>query len=123
MKSINAMSKKKEATAKKIIAAIKSEKGRLANAAKKAGLNYSTVWRYAQDFPSVKEAVEEAKETVKDFVESRLYERIKAGDTTAIIFFLKTQAKDRGYVERVEQQRVEPVTIQVVWDDPPEPPS
>lgn len=113
MKSKNVMSKKREATANKIIAAIKSEKGYLTLAAKKAGLSYVTVWRYAQDFLSVKEAVEEAKETVLDFVEGQLYKKIEDGDVASIIFYLKTKGKSRGYVERQEQQRMDKVTITV----------
>ena len=37
-----------------------------------------------------------------DVTEGRLYQEINAGNITAIIFFLKTQAKHRGYVERQE---------------------
>jgi hypothetical protein len=35
-----------------------------------------------------------------DYVESFLLDKMAAGDTTAIIFFLKCRAKSRGYVEK-----------------------
>ena len=34
--------------------------------------------------------------------ESKLYENVKKGDVTSIIFLLKTLGKSRGYVERQE---------------------
>ncbi len=37
-----------------------------------------------------------------DFAESALYQRIKEGDTTAIIFQLKSRGKKRGYGDKQE---------------------
>ena len=99
-KKIN--TKKREATAKKIITAISESSGLLTLAARKSGVSYQTVWRYTQDFPSVKQAVVEAKERMLDFTEGKLYEKIKEGDNVSIIFYLKTQGKKRGYLERQE---------------------
>ena len=98
----NGNSKKREQTALRIIDAIKESNGLLTLAAKKAGVGYTTIWRYTQDYPSVKQAVIEAKERMLDFAEGKLYENIKGGDNTAIIFYLKTQGKGRGYIERQE---------------------
>ena len=100
--SENGNPKKREQTAQRIIDAIRESNGLLTLAAKKAGIGYTTVWRYTQDYPSVKEAVTEAKEKMLDFTESKLYEKIKEGDNAAIIFYLKTQGKKRGYIERQE---------------------
>ena len=110
---------KKEQTALRIIAAVKESKGLLTLAAQKAGLDYSTVWRYTQKYPSVRKAVEESKEVMLDFAEGKLYQAISAGDNTAIIFFLKTKGKSRGYIERTEftgqgGAPLIPTTIQVV---------
>ena len=47
-----------------------------------------------------------------------MMEQIRKGNTAMIIFYLKTQAKGRGYVERIEQEhsgRIETVTVN--WDD------
>lgn len=85
-----------------IIAAIKSQQGLLSLAAKKVGVTYWTIWKYAQDFPEVKEAVKEAKEATLDFAEGRLLEMMRDGNIAAVIFYLKTQGKGRGYIERSE---------------------
>ncbi len=37
-----------------------------------------------------------------DFMESRLLKAIDKGNVTAIIFYLKTKGKDRGYIEPQE---------------------
>ena len=41
-----------------------------------------------------------ARESSVDLAESELMKAIRAGNMTAIIFFLKTQGRSRGYVER-----------------------
>ena len=53
------------------------------------------------DIPALITALTEARETMLDTAESVLYSKILAGDITALIFFLKTQGKSRGYIERV----------------------
>lgn len=46
--------------------------------------------------------VEDAREKMLDNVESALYQQALSGNTVAMIFFLKTQGKKRGWVERQE---------------------
>ena len=109
-------SKKKDQTAQKIIDALKESSGLLTQVAKKAGVSYTTVWRYTQEYPSVAEAVREAKEALLDFTEGKLYEQIKSGNLTAIIFYLKTQGKGRGYIERHEYTGEEGQPIKVIYE-------
>lgn len=97
---LNGLSKKREETAARIIKALKETNGLLTMAAAKSGIGYTTVKRYVAELPSVKEAAQDAKEAMLDFAENKLYRNIKGGDNTAIIFFLKTQGKARGYIER-----------------------
>jgi len=48
------------------------------------------------------EAIDNVKDFCIDHVESKLMDAIDEGDITAIIFYLKTIGKNRGYVERQE---------------------
>lgn len=98
----NVTSKKRGLTAKKIIAALKEDRGLLTMAARRAGVSYRTVNRYANEFPSVRQAVYDAKESMLDVAENELYKKIKNGNIVATLFFLKTKGKIRGYVERQE---------------------
>jgi len=109
-------SKKREETAMKIIEAAYNSNGLIIDIASKAHLNRNTVTIYMNEFPAVAEAVEDARERLYDTVESKLYERIEAGDLTAIIFFLKTRCKDRGYSEKLIEKPQE-MTINVVYED------
>ena len=65
-----------------------------------------------QKHPSIKEAVDGALENLKDIAEHELARNITQGNMTAIMFFLKTKAKDRGYVEKVEQEHTGEVKIE-----------
>jgi hypothetical protein len=50
--------------------------------------------------PKLTETVHEAVEEIKDLAETALIGNIRNGDTNAIKFYLKTKAKDRGYVRQ-----------------------
>lgn len=89
-------------TAEQMIEAIRKNNGILAAAARSLSCTRQTVQNYVNNYSTVKDAYREANETNIDFVESQLMKKIKSGDTTSIIFFLKTKAKHRGYVERIE---------------------
>ena len=47
-------------------------------------------------------AYEAECESMVDVAESKLFENIKDNDNTAIIYYLKTKGKHRGYIERSE---------------------
>jgi len=95
-------SKKREFTAQKIIESLHKSHGLLTLAAKNAGIGYRTVCRYVEEYPSVAQAVVDAKDEMLDFAEGKLFAQISKNNMTAIIFYLKTQGKARGYIERQE---------------------
>lgn len=67
-------------------------------------ISRNAVYKRIRTNPSLSESVNEALENLKDIAEHELARNITQGNMTAIMFFLKTKAKDRGYVEKVEQE-------------------
>jgi hypothetical protein len=68
------------------------------------GISRPTFYRWLEEDKKLREKVEEVEEALIDNVESKLLKKITDEDMTAIIFYLKTKGKNRGYVERVEQE-------------------
>lgn len=76
----------------------------------------------------LKQVCEEEDANLLDFAENKLFELIKTGDKTAILFYLKCKGKGRGYVERQEftgrdgaplqNGKMEPVDIKIKIVDP-----
>lgn len=71
-------------------------------AARNLGCNRRTIQRYAKRHETVREALEDARELMTDTAELALYKAIRDGEAWAVCFYLKTQGKQRGYVERSE---------------------
>ena len=77
--------------------------GLVTQSCKAANLSRAMYYRWLEQ-PLFKEAIEESKTSVKDFGEGELFKLMKAGNPAAVIFFNKTQNKDRGYIEKAEQE-------------------
>lgn len=85
-----------------VVDALHKGGGLLAGAAQILGCTRRTIEKYADRYPTVKDAMTEAQESITDLAESKLYAAIKSGEAWAICFYLKTRGKSRGYVERTE---------------------
>jgi predicted transcriptional regulator len=96
------MAKRKELTPQIIIDALQKANGLQAGAARQLGVTRQTISNHIKNDPIISEAYEAVNETTIDFVESKLMENIRNGNVVAQIFYLKTKAKHRGYVERQE---------------------
>lgn len=106
-------------TAEQVIDAIRRNNGLLAAAARDLGIDRVTVYRYVKRYPTIAQALEDARETNLDFAEGQLMKAVKAGNVTAIMFLLKTVGRSRGYVDRQEVTGADggPVTIKFVDTD------
>lgn len=104
---------------KKVIEQIDALSGNLTMVARSFQVCRPTMYKFIANHPKAKEALDSAREKMLDNVESALYNQALAGNTTAMIFFLKTQGKKRGYIERNEITGIngEGVTIKVTYDD------
>ncbi len=111
------MAKKNAYTATQVIEALEETRGYVSKAASKLGCTSRTIYYYRDRFVSVAEAWQGIREKRTDFVENKLQQQIDSGNITAIIFYLKTQAKDRGYVERQEVTGADggKVDINITW--------
>lgn len=85
-----------------MLQALSASLGIVSTAAKSVGIDRSTHYKWLDSDPEYKAAYESINEDAIDYVESKLYEQVDNKDTTAIIFYLKTKGKKRGYVERQE---------------------
>lgn len=103
-----------------IIDLFKSKMGNKTQIAEALNVSRYALYDWIKKDPKLKQEIEQQEEANIDFVESKLFEKIegiemvkindKSEETyytlppsdTAIIFFLKTRAKNRGYVERQE---------------------
>lgn len=83
----------------KMIEALKKSYGNVSSSADAIGINPGTHYLWMKEDPEYRAEVEAIKERAIDHVESKLMERIDEGDTTATLFYLKTQGRKRGYVE------------------------
>lgn len=89
-------------TAQQVIDALRTTKGMVSLAAKKLQCDPATVYRYIRTYPTVAAAVRSEREAMTDIAELALYKAIQGGVGWAVCFYLKTQGKERGYVERKE---------------------
>lgn len=89
---------------KAFLEAYKSTFGNVSQACQIVKMSRQTYYDWKESDKKFAEALNaiEPEEVFIDFAENALTQRIQKGDTTAIIFALKTKGKKRGYVEKQE---------------------
>lgn len=103
-----------------MLQALTSTLGNVTEAAEKIGIARKTHYEWLKDDPEYSAAVASLKNVALDFAESQLKKLMEgaerqalthdgevvtikdAPNTSAVIFYLKTQGKQRGYIERQE---------------------
>ena len=95
-------SNKIQHTKKALLESLEKSLGVVTTACKQVGIDRTTFYRYCKEDKEFKKQVDDLSNVAKDFVESQLFKQIQDGVPTSTIFYLKTKAKDRGYIERRE---------------------
>lgn len=85
-----------------IVEALNQSNGLISLAARRIGCDRMTIYNYRDRFPEVAQAITDQREQMTDVAELSLFNQVKNGEAWAVCFYLKTQGKNRGYVERQE---------------------
>lgn len=83
-----------------MISALEKSLGVVSTAAKIAGIDRHLHYDWLKEDHEYSAKVAELKNVALDFAESKLHSLIDSMNPTAVIFFLKTQGKQRGYIEQ-----------------------
>jgi len=89
-------------TVKAVEASLKEKHGNFAAVARALGVSRVAVWSFVKRHGELQQLVHDLREAMKDNAESKLYAAVLKGEPWALRFFLQTQARDRGYVQRQE---------------------
>jgi len=76
--------------------------GNISQTCKAVIIGRRTYYDWLKNDKKFTQDVDDINEGLIDWGESLLKGQMKKGDTTAIIFYLKTKGRERGYVERRE---------------------
>jgi hypothetical protein len=98
-------------TAEQVASALTESQGMVTNAARRLGCTRKTVYNYIEKYVTVREALDDARESLGDRIEATLLSEAfgnskenKDPNITALIFLAKTHPamRKRGYAERTE---------------------
>lgn len=89
-------------TAENVEAKLREFGGNMAAVGRHFGVTRQAVYDFVRRRKSLRAVVDDARESFKDNAESALQAAVLRGEAWAVCFYLKCQAKDRGYVERSE---------------------
>lgn len=108
-----AKTNKKEQTKKALLKALENSLGIVTTACKAVGIGRTTFYQYLKDDPEFAKAVKDIDEVALDFVETQNFQLIKEKNATAIIFYLKTKGKKRGYIEKVDTEETKKIEVTI----------
>lgn len=89
-------------TQAQVAEALRETRGMVSLAADRLQCSQQSVRNYIERYPALTGVLADQRERMTDVAELKLAQAIQNGDAWAVCFYLKTQGKSRGYVERSE---------------------
>jgi len=108
------MNKNVQLKKESLLEALIKSLGVVTTACEIAGVSRTTYYSYYNSDDAFAKEVDEISDIALDYAESKLFDLIKEKNITAIIFYLKTKGKRRGYVERGEFEKVDEEKMNLV---------
>jgi|TARA_R110001599_G_scaffold313631_1_gene521495 hypothetical protein len=96
------MANKNKYTEAQIKDALTKAGGFISIACKSLNCTRRTIYNYIDKFPELKDIVKDIREQYLDIAEAALIKNVKDGKSSDIKYFLNTQGKKRGYIEKSE---------------------
>lgn len=84
------------------LTALKNNDGNITQACRSVHINRCTFYDWKTKDLEFAQLVGDVEESLIDLAENELIKLMKAGNITALIFYLKCKGKSRGYIERRE---------------------
>ena len=94
------MNKSEQLKKENLLKALEKSLGIVSTACVSIGISRTTYYKYYNEDKEFKQSVDSIGDIALDCAESQLFELIKEKNVTAIIFYLKTKGKKRGYIEK-----------------------
>lgn len=86
-----------------LLEAMEKTLGIVTQACKITNINRGTYYNYYNNDENFKNAIDELFNVQMDYVEEKLFEKIKEGSESSIQFYLKYRGSKRGYSNHVQQ--------------------
>lgn len=103
-----------------MLQALRKTLGIVSTAARLAEIDRTTHYLWMKEDPDYAKAVRELDDYVIDYGEGKLFGLMEADNPQAILFFMKTRGKNRGYTERTEIEVTERKPLSWITKKEPE---
>ena len=98
------MNKSEQLKKEQLLEALVKSLGIVSTACLNVGVSRTTYYKYYNEDKDFQTLIDDISDVAIDFAESKLFDLMREGNPTAIIFYLKTKGKKRGYVEKQEDR-------------------